>query len=314
MNTGRIRLVAQRLEPIRTQILISNGPQVRRYSIKVNQFTTKAYFGRQIVERTQIIPTSVTGLRFCSANRPDNKFDKNCIDASLVATYGEIVSLPKHPEKLLIDVREPEELAAKGAIPTSINIPLKTVSDALKLSPADFQAKYGRKKPGPNDPIIFSCCVGVRSGNAAYEADKLGFKNVKNYVGSHTEYAEINSLASLDVSPNIPKPTCRLPPMRKFWTSQTTRRRGADELAETGTIPTSIHIPLANVEQALKLSEDEFKAKYGRGKPQPDTEIIFHCKLGGRAQKATDVAVDLGFKNARNYKGSWTEWAEKQRK
>ncbi|XP_055534470.1 rhodanese domain-containing protein CG4456 isoform X2 [Wyeomyia smithii] len=90
--------------------------------------------------------------------------------------------------------------------------------------------------------------------------------------------------------------------------------RGADELAETGQIPTSVNIPLPTVEQALQLSEDEFKAKYGRTKPQPDTEVIFHCKMGGRAQKAADIATGLGFKNARNYKGSWTEWAAKQGK
>ncbi|XP_053684047.1 rhodanese domain-containing protein CG4456-like isoform X2 [Sabethes cyaneus] len=90
--------------------------------------------------------------------------------------------------------------------------------------------------------------------------------------------------------------------------------RGADELAETGQIPTSINIPLPTVEQALQLSDDEFKAKYGRTKPNPETEVIFHCKLGGRAQKAADMATGLGFKNARNYKGSWTEWAAKQGK
>lgn len=42
-----------------------------------------------------------------------------------IAYYDEIVNLPKCPEKLLIDVREPEELKATGMIPTSINIPCK---------------------------------------------------------------------------------------------------------------------------------------------------------------------------------------------
>uniref|UniRef100_A0A1Q3F8G3 Putative heat shock protein n=1 Tax=Culex tarsalis TaxID=7177 RepID=A0A1Q3F8G3_CULTA len=123
-----------------------------------------------------------------------NKFDKSCIDPKLVASYDEIVDLPNHPEKLLVDVRTPEELAATGVIPTSINIPLKTVADELRLSPEAFQAKYGRKKPAENDPIIFSCRSGVRAGMAANEADKLGFKNVKNYVGSWLEYAEKNGL------------------------------------------------------------------------------------------------------------------------
>ncbi|XP_050096885.1 rhodanese domain-containing protein CG4456 isoform X3 [Anopheles aquasalis] len=88
--------------------------------------------------------------------------------------------------------------------------------------------------------------------------------------------------------------------------------RNPDELAETGKIPTSINIPLPQLEEGMKLAESEFKARYGREKPANDTEIIFHCKMGGRAQKATDLATSLGYTNARNYKGSWTEWAAKQ--
>lgn len=42
-----------------------------------------------------------------------------------IASYEEIKDLPNHPEKLLIDVREPAEIAETGSIPTSINIPRK---------------------------------------------------------------------------------------------------------------------------------------------------------------------------------------------
>lgn len=42
-----------------------------------------------------------------------------------IATYNEIKDLPNHPEKLLIDVREPHEIENTGQIPTSINIPRK---------------------------------------------------------------------------------------------------------------------------------------------------------------------------------------------
>lgn len=42
-----------------------------------------------------------------------------------IATYEEIKDLPNHPEKLLIDVREPHEIENTGKIPTSINIPRK---------------------------------------------------------------------------------------------------------------------------------------------------------------------------------------------
>lgn len=44
-----------------------------------------------------------------------------------IVTYEEVKELPNHPEKLLIDVREPDELNETGIIPTAINIPRKNV-------------------------------------------------------------------------------------------------------------------------------------------------------------------------------------------
>lgn len=57
-----------------------------------------------------------------------------------------------------------------------------------------------------------------------------------------------------------------------------------------------MYYKVSTVEKELKLSDEEFLAKYSRNKPQSEDEIIFHCKLGGRAGKAADVAIGLGFK------------------
>lgn len=54
-------------------------------------------------------------------------------------------------------------------------------------------------------------------------------------------------------------------------------------------------LTVSMVEEELKLSEEDFLSKYERKKPMADDEIIFHCKMGGRAGKAADVAVALGF-------------------
>ncbi|EDW81203.1 uncharacterized protein Dwil_GK11151 [Drosophila willistoni] len=88
--------------------------------------------------------------------------------------------------------------------------------------------------------------------------------------------------------------------------------REPDELKETGQIPTSVNIPLGRVSQELSTSNEAFKSKYGRDKPQPNTEIIFHCKIGKRSLKAAETAASLGFKNVKNYEGSWTDWAERE--
>ncbi|KAG5683251.1 hypothetical protein PVAND_012543 [Polypedilum vanderplanki] len=112
-----------------------------------------------------------------------------------IATYEEIKDLPNHPEKLLIDVREPHELESTGKIPTSINIPLSKVKDALSnLDENDFKNTYGRTKPTKEDEIIFSCLLGGRAQKGAEAAVDLGYKNVKNYKGSWTEYAQKEGL------------------------------------------------------------------------------------------------------------------------
>uniref|UniRef100_A0A2M4ARK4 Putative heat shock protein n=1 Tax=Anopheles triannulatus TaxID=58253 RepID=A0A2M4ARK4_9DIPT len=139
-----------------------------------------------------------SSLRSFSAGIP-HRFDKSIIAPEQLATYEEIVQLAKQPEAdapFLIDVREPAELEATGRIPTSINIPVNEVKTELGLPAAAFEAKYGRRKPSPTDPIIFCCRIGVRSGNAAHEAEQMGFKSVKNYVGSWLEYAEKQGLSS----------------------------------------------------------------------------------------------------------------------
>lgn len=111
-----------------------------------------------------------------------------------VATYEEVKDLPNHPEKLLIDVREPSELIEFGKIPTSVNIPLGELEQALQLSKDDFKNKYSIDKPELDHYIIFHCRSGRRSQQAAEIAVKLGFTNVSNYVGSWLDWAEQEGL------------------------------------------------------------------------------------------------------------------------
>lgn len=124
-----------------------------------------------------------------------NKYSSGEITIPIVS-YEDIKQLPKQPEKLLIDVREPKELEETGQIPTSINIPLGMVADELgtNFDAGAFKAKYGRDKPQRNTEIIFHCKIGRRSHSAAEIANSLGYQNTKNYLGSWTEWAEKEGL------------------------------------------------------------------------------------------------------------------------
>lgn len=52
-----------------------------------------------------------------------------------------------------------------------------------------------------------------------------------------------------------------------------------------------------DLENALtKVSVNDFKKLYGRGKPGKDLNIIFSCRSGRRSQLAQEKAIALGYK------------------
>ncbi|XP_069582288.1 thiosulfate:glutathione sulfurtransferase isoform X2 [Ranitomeya imitator] len=79
----------------------------------------------------------------------------------------------------------------------------------------------------------------------------------------------------------------------------------------TGTTMSTV----TDLEDALKMDPETFKQKYHVEKPQlNDHNLILHCQLGRRGQRATEVAQSLGYKYARNYAGAYKEWSEKEGK
>ncbi|XP_047526312.1 thiosulfate:glutathione sulfurtransferase-like [Pieris napi] len=88
--------------------------------------------------------------------------------------------------------------------------------------------------------------------------------------------------------------------------------REPNEITEHGKIPNSINIPLGNVTSVLStMPENEFAKQYNKPKPSDDSEIIFFCMIGKRSGMAQQNALNLGYKNAKNYLGSYTDWASK---
>lgn len=117
-------------------------------------------------------------------------------DVSPIATYEEVKNLPKNPQVLLIDVREPQELKDTGIVPTSINIPLGQVKDKLssEFSNEEFKKLFHREKPSSTTELIFMCKIGVRSQKAADLAKTLGYEKSRNFLGSWTEWSEREGL------------------------------------------------------------------------------------------------------------------------
>ena len=47
------------------------------------------------------------------------------------------------------------------------------------------------------------------------------------------------------------------------------------------------------------------------GELDPNTEVIVHCKMGGRSAKACDFLRQSGFKSVKNMLGGITAWSDK---
>ncbi|MFQ5753180.1 MAG: sulfurtransferase [bacterium] len=66
---------------------------------------------------------------------------------------------------------------------------------------------------------------------------------------------------------------------------------------------------LACNEDGTFKSHDELKALYESKGVTPDKDVIAYCRIGERSSHSWFVLKYLlGYKNVRNYDGSWTEW------
>tara|TARA_Y100001936_G_scaffold234735_1_gene262173 strand:- start:1647 stop:2000 length:354 start_codon:yes stop_codon:yes gene_type:complete len=76
-------------------------------------------------------------------------------------------------QKLLIDVRQIEELTASGSLKGSIHIPKGVIEFRLNN---DDEVTF-------DTSIYVFCAVGVRSAIAGYNLKKIGYKNIFNLGG-----------------------------------------------------------------------------------------------------------------------------------
>ncbi|XP_034826225.1 rhodanese domain-containing protein CG4456-like [Maniola hyperantus] len=112
------------------------------------------------------------------------------VDPKRVVSYEDMLKVIHQPEKVIIDVRNPDEVNSTGKIPSSINIPLGNVQDALAtMSDEEFQKTFRRTKPSASDELIFYCRSGKRSTEALDKALKLGFNKSKTYLGSWNDWS-----------------------------------------------------------------------------------------------------------------------------
>ncbi|XP_013200326.2 uncharacterized protein LOC106142922 isoform X1 [Amyelois transitella] len=126
----------------------------------------------------------------CARSASDKSRKDIMVDPKHVLSYEDMLKVINRPEKLIIDVRNPDEVNNTGKIPSSINIPLSSMQDVLTtMSNDEFQRQYKRRKPSASDELIFYCQSGRRSSEALDKALKLGYTKSKTYLGSWNDWS-----------------------------------------------------------------------------------------------------------------------------
>uniref|UniRef100_A0A3P8Z1W0 Rhodanese domain-containing protein n=1 Tax=Esox lucius TaxID=8010 RepID=A0A3P8Z1W0_ESOLU len=86
--------------------------------------------------------------------------------------------------------------------------------------------------------------------------------------------------------------------------------RNPDEF-KAGHIPDSTNVPLGELQEALELSPDQFRQRYGVRVPdKEDGDIVVYCQRGRRSATALDIMWALGFSRARHYPGGYSAWVQ----
>ncbi|KAJ8030705.1 Thiosulfate sulfurtransferase/rhodanese-like domain-containing protein 3 [Holothuria leucospilota] len=112
-------------------------------------------------------------------------------DSGKNVSYEEMTKLIDNKEIIIIDVREPFELAQTGLIGDSINIPLGDLHSAFSLSREDFRERYKVSKPSSEDDnVVLHCLAGIRSQTGLNILQGLGFDKFRHYPGGWEEWME----------------------------------------------------------------------------------------------------------------------------
>lgn len=207
----------------------------------------------------------------------------------------------------------------------------------IMASKTQIETLFGSLGITTDDTII------VYDDNGLCETSRLwwilqnyDFKNIKMLHGGISEWKSVNGHVTTqipDVNPAIFKLT-ETPKMKYYVSKEQVSKalntnvavldtRTIDEFSgkqqkkgatKSGRLPNSIHIDWAeainhNGDKRIKSLKD-LEVIYSKLNIKKNDSIILYCHSGVRSAHTTFVLTQLlGYKNVRNYDGSWTEWS-----
>lgn len=113
------------------------------------------------------------------------------------ATAEWIQENANRPEVFLLDARTPDEFAM-GHIPGARNLSYDAALDVRTqtfLDPEDIRRQLEEAGATPDKEIVTYCAAGARSAHMFLTLQLLGYKRVRNYEGSMTDWYHLRGLA-----------------------------------------------------------------------------------------------------------------------
>jgi thiosulfate/3-mercaptopyruvate sulfurtransferase len=120
------------------------------------------------------------------------------------ATWEEVLAAVDAPDKVILDVRSPEEYEGKnvraargGHIPGAVNIEWTeaTAGDNVLKPVEELRRMFAARGVTPDKEIIAHCQLGMRASHAWFVLKHvLGYPRVRNYDGSWQEWGNRHDL------------------------------------------------------------------------------------------------------------------------
>lgn len=253
----------------------------------------------------------------------------------------EFLKIKDNPNIKIIDFRKPE-IYVEGHLPNAINIWRSDIEDSsyeyvgMMASKEQIEDLFSNLGISNDDTLVIYDDNGLcDSSRLWWVLQNYDFINVKLLHGGIKSWKSNNNEISTE-KPQIEKTEFKLPfnPSMKYYVSKEDMleaisdntiildTRTSDEYsgkrqkkgaAKGGRIPNSKSIDWAmaiNYKGDMKLKPvNDLKNIYKKVANEQDI-IIAYCHSGVRSAHTTFVLTQvLGYKNVKNYDGSWTEWS-----
>ncbi len=205
------------LEQLLGEAGVGNGDTVILYGDNNNWFAAYAFWLLEMYGHKDVKLMDGGRKKWAEENRPTTKdkptpqgasYKAQAPNKALRARRDDVLGALGNTKNALVDVRSPAEYNGEimappglpetaqrmGHIPGAANVPWAQAvrEDGTFKSPEELEQLYGGKGVTKDKDVIAYCRIGERSSHTWFALKHLlGYKNVRNYDGSWTEYGSL---------------------------------------------------------------------------------------------------------------------------